>query len=123
MGLVCRVVMALGIWLVIPAKRVRSCTLPALSSVAFECVLKSPSQHCPLRLPILYFYNCTVQRVLDSAHHVAVGWRYTQLKRFGAIVSISGITLDQLYLFGSPNKSPNQQTLPNPKRNYIGGSR
>ena len=97
--------MALGIWLVIPAKRVRSCTLPALSSVAFECVLKSPSQHCPLRIPIC-LYNCTVQRVLDSAHHVAVGWRYTQLKRFGTIVSISGFTLDQLLVEEEPYPDP-----------------
>ena len=27
------------------------------------------------------------------------------------------------YLFGSPSKSPNQKTIPNPKKYYIGGSR
>ena len=27
------------------------------------------------------------------------------------------------YLFGSLTKNPNQKTIPNPKRNYIGGTR
>ena len=36
-----------------------------------------------------------------------------------------GVYLDppMQYLFGSCKKNPNQKTIPNPKRNYIGGTR
>ena len=70
------------------------------------------------------FFSCSVARLFPSPG-IRGQLRVVRQVMSGLTMSAEMRYLDppMSYLFGSPNKSPKQKTIPNPKKNYIGGSR